>query len=259
MRDTLIALPLLLMALACSPQGDEPAVDLAPTSDSIPNVQDETTENDSGFWNVQEVQKSFLLGKTDMSSDERFSKLRQYCSKEIYVLKEVEEAFLQMAQSAEEDGIKLLVISGGRTFNHQRSIWNRKWDSKEGADSAKAWQILRFSSMPGTSRHHWGTDVDINSLENEYFEFGEGLRVYNWLVQHASEYGFYQPYTDKKIKGRSGYEMEKWHWSFAPISVELLKLYNQKISYSDIQGFPGSEVAKNLKMIEWYVNGVEMP
>ena len=26
-------------------------------------------------------------------------------------------------------------------------------------------EIIRFSTIPGTSRHHWGTDIDINGFD----------------------------------------------------------------------------------------------
>ncbi|NJK84501.1 MAG: M15 family metallopeptidase [Saprospiraceae bacterium] len=40
----------------------------------------------------------------------------------------------------------------------------------------RALKILKYSSMPGTSRHHWGTDIDLNSFSNSYFEQGEGKK-----------------------------------------------------------------------------------
>lgn len=168
-----------------------------------------------------------------------------------------------MAQAAAKEGVKLTIISATRNFDRQKAIWENKWNGKvrvEGVDlrtvkdpAERAKRILRFSSMPGTSRHHWGTDFDLNALENEYFESGEGLRVYRWLQTHAATYGFCQPYTDKAT-GRSGYEEEKWHWSYVPLSADLLSRYNELIQRSDITGFAGSEA--NVNPIGDYVNGV---
>ena len=60
-------------------------------------------------------------------------------------------------------------------------------------DSLKAAKtILLYSSMPTTSRHHWGTDMDINSLENSYFASGQGLKEYTWLKKNAAKFGFCQ-------------------------------------------------------------------
>ena len=119
----------------------------------------------------------------------------------------------------------------------------------------KAKDILTYSSMPGTSRHHWGTDIDLNSLENSYFESGEGLKVYDFLERCGSELGFSQVYTDK-INGRTGYEEEKWHWSFMPVSSVMLEEYNHLINNEDISGFDGSSSADSIKIISNYVNGI---
>lgn len=180
-----------------------------------------------------------------------------------YLRKEAYDAFVRMAQAAAKEGVKLTIISATRNFDRQKAIWEDKWNGKvrvEGVDlrtvkdpAERAKRILRFSSMPGTSRHHWGTDFDLNALENEYFESGEGLRVYQWLQTHAGTYGFCQPYTDK-TKGRSGYEEEKWHWSYVPLSARFLQRYNALIQRSDITGFAGSDA--NVNLLEEYVNGV---
>jgi LAS superfamily LD-carboxypeptidase LdcB len=85
--------------------------------------------------------------------------------------------------------------------------------------AARAKEILKYSSMPGTSRHHWGTDFDINKLTNSYYESGDGKIILDWLTAHASHYGFARPYT----AGRSGgYQEERWHWSYLPLSRKFL-------------------------------------
>ena len=110
--------------------------------------------------------------------------------------------------------------------------------------------------MPSTSRHHWGTDIDLNNLNNSYFEKGKGLREYQWLTQNASKYGFCQVYSDKRTESRSGYEMEKWHWSYLPIAKQYTKKYNELIGYDDIDGFKGSSLAKKIEAIKNYVEGI---
>jgi len=109
--------------------------------------------------------------------------------------------------------------------------------------------------MPSTSRHHWGTDMDLNNLNNKFFDSGEGLKIYTWLKAHGAEYGFCQPYTTKE-GGRTGYEEERWHWSYLPLSGEFLNQYKKEVTYKDITGFEGSEVAKPMGVIKNYVEGV---
>ena len=108
--------------------------------------------------------------------------------------------------------------------------------------------------MPGTSRHHWGTDFDINSLETAYYTSGKGAKEYAWMKAHASEYGFCQVYNYKS--NRTGYNDEPWHWSFMPLSSRFLKMYVESVSYQDITGFKGSASALEIEVIRNYVQGI---
>lgn len=203
--------------------------------------------------------KDYLTGKISFSNDARFIKLEsKLCDgRVIFIRKEVAEAFKKMREAALKDGVTLYVISGSRTFQQQKNIWERKWKIYNNLKPKdRLLKILTFSSMPMSSRHHWGTDIDLNSLDNDYFENGTGLKIYKWLINNASNYGFCQVYSDK-CNGRTGYEMEKWHWSYMPISSLLLEEYNKIMCYDDFIGFSGSECTKDVKIIEYYVNGIE--
>ncbi|HAS21949.1 MAG TPA: D-alanyl-D-alanine carboxypeptidase, partial [Idiomarina loihiensis] len=82
------------------------------------------------------------------------------------------EAYLAMQKAAAAEGIEFAIASGFRSLDRQLSIWNRKWRgklplrSKEGelldasnlSDVEKMHAILHWSSLPGSSRHHWGSD-----------------------------------------------------------------------------------------------------
>jgi LAS superfamily LD-carboxypeptidase LdcB len=201
-----------------------------------------------------------LLGKFDYSKDPFFTSVAtEHCSKPMYLQKETYKKFKEMYAEAKKEGISLKIISGTRNFNEQKAIWERKWNTNiKTMDSLKAAKtILLYSSMPTTSRHHWGTDMDINSLENSYFASGQGLKEYTWLKKNAAKFGFCQVYTDKKNSDRTGYEMEKWHWSYIPISSHYLKKYEELITYKQVKGFQASELAPKLKSIEDYVNGID--
>jgi zinc D-Ala-D-Ala carboxypeptidase len=222
-----------------------------------------------GFSATAQIDKKYLLGQFDESKDDRFVKLddryAKGSAKGKYLLKETYDAFVKMATAAQQDGITLFIISATRNFEAQKVIWENKWQGRtlvEGKNLTtisdlpeRARLILLYSSMPGTSRHHWGTDMDLNSLEHSYFHSGEGLKIYEWLSTHAAQFGFCQPYTSKS-KGRTGYEEERWHWSYLPLSKIFLDEYKKKINYSDIKSFKGSEMAKSIQAIEKYVDGV---
>ncbi len=203
--------------------------------------------------------KSDLLGDINPARHHDFKKLRsKYTTKSsAYLRDEVYDAFKDMWKAARKDDISLIIVSATRNRSYQSGIWNRKWNSFGGEENSRAERILQYSSMPGTSRHHWGTDFDLNALENSYFESGEGLKVYQWLKTHAAEFGFYQPYIAYNDYREQGYREEKWHWSYFPLASKFQRAYNHLINYEDLKGFAGDENALRLKVIDAYVNGVD--
>ncbi len=237
------------------------------TSDaSATDPDDDSNPTDSGRSHLKHESDSIapskekLTGRFDYTKDKDFVKVAdEHCTKPSYMHKEAYAKFVEMCKAAKKDGISLKVISGTRSFSEQCGIWNRKWEkyivNKDSIETMKT--ILTYSSMPSTSRHHWGTDIDINSLENSYFESGKGLKEYKWLCENASKFGFCQVYTSKEDSKRTGYEMEKWHWSYLPIATKNLTAYNKLITYADVKGFKGSHLATKVKAIEHFVNGID--
>lgn len=229
-------------------------VETAPNSDS-------TITKAVKSKNFEKIEKNILLGKFDYKKDSNFSIVSsKYSSKTIYLRKEVLQKFDQMYDAALKDGIKLVIISGTRSFNHQKYIWDRKWAKnilKMDSISAVK-EIMKYSSMPSTSRHHWGTDIDLNSLENSYFEKGEGKKIFDWLVANAFKYGFHMTYDNQEETKRTGYKMEKWHWSYMPISKQFLIQFNEYVKCENISSFKGSKFACHPKVdvIKNFVNGI---
>ncbi len=203
------------------------------------------------------VSSDFLLGRFDYRLVKDFEKVdRKYADRSIYLKSVVYSAFKEMHRAALKDGIELKILSGTRNFEEQRKIWESKWQKLEDLSPLeRAKTILEFSSMPATSRHHWGTDIDLNYLENCHFEEGKGKAVYEWLVKNAPRFGFHQVYTSQE-DGRKGYHEEKWHWSYLPLASKFLADYNRTISSREINGFSGSELAEEIKIIPEYVNGI---
>ena len=217
------------------------------TADTLPTPGDSPVSND------------YLLGKFDPKTRPDFVTVGKPYSDRAGMLlrKEALEAFKKMFAAAQQQGISLRIISSTRTFDQQKVIWEGKWTRFAKAAPApkdRALKILEYSSMPGSSRHHWGTDMDLNDLNNAAFERGgKHEKVYTWLAAHAHEYGFCQPYT----AGRSsGYHEEKWHWSYLPLSRSFLVQYQQQLREKDLQGFQGSETAVEIGMVKNYVLGI---
>ncbi len=226
--------------------------------------QDDIAQDQKRTWSTD-----YLMGKFDPVKHPDFVKIAsQYASNNTMRLrKETYESFKKMYTAAKKDGITLQIISATRPFSHQKRIWEAKWNGVrkvEGKDLSKtepnlvkrALKILEYSSMPGSSRHHWGTDIDINALTNEYFEKGKGKKEYDWLVENASKFGFCQPYSPKGDARPYGYFEEKWHWSYLPISLKLTKAYNSQIKNEDITGFKGAETAAEIDIIQKFVLGI---
>jgi len=152
--------------------------------------------------------------------------------------KEAYEAFLKMKAEASKSGIKIKVVSSYRNYAHQNRIWERKYKkfTKEGLSSIQAIRkIIEYSTIPGTSRHHWGTDLDIVDgnakqpkgllLEKNFHNEGPFCKLKEWMDEHANNFGFYLVYTDKK--DRKGFKYEPWHYTYAPLSIPMLKSYRK--------------------------------
>jgi D-alanyl-D-alanine carboxypeptidase len=252
----------ILLLSACNTQTNTGQLDLPQSpqierKNELPVTDISTNAADS----VSDYTKEYLLGKFNPATHAWFVCIEKaFTDKEkIYMHREAYDAFKKMHTAAAANGIDLKIISATRNFDYQKGIWERKWSREQYkgmTELEKVRDILRYSSMPGTSRHHWGTDVDFNSVELSYFQNGAGKKLYTWLEEHAAEYGFAQTYTSK-ANGRTGYEEEKWHWSYVTLSKEILNAYNSQISYADLKGFSGSGAAEASDVLRLYVNGID--
>ncbi len=215
------------------------------------------------------VALKYLIGDVDPANDPMFARIpeKYIGGTRVWGHKDAVEAFVRMAEGAAVNGYHLKIVSAFRSFSDQKQIWEDKWTGKTLVEKgklpqtkpdpkARALKILEFSSMPGTSRHHWGTDFDLNNLTNAYFNTRDGKRVYDWLTQHAADYGFCQVYTAKGADRPAGYEEEKWHWSYMPVASWYLKQYPVDVGYERLTGFLGSDAAQGIDVIKNYVQGI---
>lgn len=152
--------------------------------------------------------------------------------------KEAYDAFVKMRTAAAKEGIDIHVVSSYRTYAHQNRIWERKYKrfTKQGLSPIKAIKkIIAYSTIPGTSRHHWATDIDIIDKNTKYSGdvlvprkfHGDGpfCKLREWLEENANTYGFYIVYTDHD--NRKGFKYEPWHYTYAPLSKPMLKEYRK--------------------------------
>lgn len=156
------------------------------------------------------------------------------------------EAFAELQRDAAADGFDLAIASSYRSFASQARIWNGKLRGERPvhddhglpvamstlADIDRVAAVLRFSALPGASRHHWGTDLDV--FDAAALPAGESVRLvpaevcaggpfdamHCWLDQRmarGASHGFFRPYA----VDRGGVAVERWHLSFAPLSRHL--------------------------------------
>jgi len=239
----------------------ELAMNTSPTIKPIPSKEEVNT--------MKDYKVEYIMGKFDPTSDKDFIEIeiKHASRKGMYLRKDAYAAFIKMAEAAAKEGLVFKILSATRPFNHQKRIWEDKWNGRRqvgGNDLSKtmhnheerAIKILEYSSMPGTSRHHWGTDIDINAFENSYFEKGKGKKEYDWLVANANRFGFCQPYTPKGKERPNGYNEEKWHWSYLPVALDLTKNAEAKMKDEMITGFDGSETATKIQVVKNYILGI---
>lgn len=214
---------------------------------------------------ASEVEK-YLTGRFEPAKHSAFVKVPQrYANRKGYYLRqEAFEAFKKMHAAARKDNVDLIIRSAARNFGYQRWIWNRKWKERSKRfpnHKGRVENILKFNSMPGTSRHHWGTEVDLNSFNNSWFTYGKGLKLFNWMNANAHKYGFCRPYTAKgsakNSKRSTGYNEEKWHWSYKPLSKLMLSDAKGLLSDKKINGFSGSQYATSLSVVNNYIFGID--
>jgi len=152
--------------------------------------------------------------------------------------KDAHHAFRQLCDAAAQDNIHIKVVSSYRDYAHQNRIWERKYKkySAQGLSPQDAIQkIIEYSTIPGTSRHHWGTDIDLVDdnapqpkdvlLAKHFHGDGPFCKFKEWMDLHAKDFGFYLVYTASK--DRKGFKYEPWHYSYAPLSVPMLKAYQK--------------------------------
>jgi LAS superfamily LD-carboxypeptidase LdcB len=160
----------------------------------------------------------------------------------------VVQPFLRLRAAAGAAGMDLVPVSSFRDFQRQLAIWNGKHrgerelratdgsllDARVLDDDSRVAAILHWSALPGASRHHWGTDMDVidanavpsgyrpRFVTEEYAPGGVFAALDRWLAGNAAAYGFYRPYTT----WRGGVQPEPWHLSYAPVADRALAAFS---------------------------------
>lgn len=166
-----------------------------------------------------------------------------------FMEKEAARAWGALVLDAERAGFQPRVASAFRDYERQLVIWNGKADGTrplvdaEGKaldrstldEAALAQAILQWSAIPGASRHHWGTDIDVfdaAAVTDDYVveltprESEEVFGAFHrWLDARASSFGFYRPYD----RDRGGVKPERWHLSYGPVATQYFAAYTRDV------------------------------
>ncbi len=193
--------------------------------------------------------------------------------------------FLNLRRAALAAGFDLMPASSFRDFARQLAIWNAKYsgtmpiyDASGRAIEAerltppeRVSAILQWSALPGASRHHWGTDLDLidrNAVGAGYrvqltaAEFtapGPFAPLAQWLEANAPRFGFFRPYRGVL----SGVRPEPWHFSFAPVAEPARRalstgVLRETLAAAGLMG--GEHVLERLDELHArYVAGIDWP
>ncbi|CAH6822758.1 D,D-carboxypeptidase family protein [Vibrio chagasii] len=165
----------------------------------------------------------------------------------------------RLIEAAQLAGFKMEIASGFRDYERQSLIWNRKFsgeapildsdsqplDASTLTEHQKLSAILRWSALPGASRHHWGCDFDVfarnhlpedTQLQLEPWEYltGHQQAFYQWLSANASQFGFFFPYS----RDLGGVAIEPWHISHRSVSELCLSQLSPTLLGKQLQSKP---------------------
>ncbi|TDQ59780.1 LAS superfamily LD-carboxypeptidase LdcB [Mesocricetibacter intestinalis] len=163
------------------------------------------------------------------------------------------QAFIALQQSAAQQGFNLQPASSFRDFQRQQRIWNEKFEGRrkvhddegkplplEGlSDWEKAQAILRWSALPGGSRHHWGTEIDIfdphllppgQQLQLEPWEYERGgyfFELSEFLNEALARFDFTLPFIN--VSERLEIGREPWHISYLPVAEAARRQFGPEL------------------------------
>ena len=124
-------------------------------------------------------------------------------SEGVLVRKMAKDAYEKMQTAAQEAGMNIKAVSGFRTVEYQRNLYNRYLSSDKPAN------VDRYSSRGGYSEHHTGLAIDVVGSFGSLTDF-EDTKESPWIYENAHKYGFIVRYnTDNESV--TGYKNEPWH------------------------------------------------
>ncbi len=136
----------------------------------------------------------------------------------ILLCQKVCDALLSMTDSAREEGVfGFLLMSGYRSFDYQRQLYEKKLAENPNYGKDAPPQVAR----PGESEHHTGLALDLVCVSYPHLEvaFAE-THCAQWLFQNAHRFGFILRYPADKVH-ITGIGYEPWHYRYVGETAAL--------------------------------------
>ena len=150
------------------------------------------------------VNKEYMIG-VDYVPDDLVMPDVKKSSSAVLMRKEAAQALEEMFAAAKEEKITLVAVSGYRSYQTQRAIYNRR------RKAAGKNHVERFVAVPGASEHQLGLAMDVSrsktaGLKASFGKTKEGI----WLAENCYRFGFILRYR-QEWEDVTGYGYEPWH------------------------------------------------
>lgn len=193
--------------------GSEPAS--APASDSGSGIEVVGSRDD---WRL------ILANKNSPLPEGYAPELVTLADSSLQMQTEAAAAFDEMRQAANATGLHLMACSTYRSVERQTELYDaevQKWIGKGYAEADAREKAATVVMVPGCSEHNTGLAVDVGSVTNQRVEEDfEDEPEFDWLQEHAAEYGFILRYPSDK-QAITGVSYEPWHYRY--VGVENAK------------------------------------
>ena len=193
--------------------GSEPAS--APASDSGSGIEVVGSRDD---WRL------ILANKNSPLPEGYAPELVTLADSSLQMQTEAAAAFDEMRQAANATGLHLMACSTYRSVERQTELYDaevQKWIGKGYAEADAREKAATVVMIPGCSEHNTGLAVDVGSVTNQRVEEDfEDEPEFDWLQEHAAEYGFILRYPSDK-QAITGVSYEPWHYRY--VGVENAK------------------------------------
>ncbi len=222
---------------------------------SVKKLPDSTIQNNADKPDVDPKSRTVLVNKMypledDYKPDDlvdvdvKFS--INYADEKRKLRQEAAEALEAMFECAGKSGVELIGVSGFRSFERQKTIYNNNL-IYQGYDHTN-----KYSARPGRSEHQtgWAIDISCESMDGNLTDEFIGTPEGQWVKKNCFRFGFVVRYPKSK-EDITGYSYEPWHIRY--VGYDLARyLYEQGITLDEYYGYEADLEAIEKEEKEYY-------